>query len=73
MDARELVLDAVARISRRDRAGLGDGTRLAEDLGIRSIQRIELAAVLEDAAGKDLGPTAVLKARTVGDLVSLVT
>lgn len=71
MDARAVVLDAVAKVTKRQ--GLGEDVRLAEDLGIRSLQRIELAALIEDGLGKELGNTAVMKAKTIHDLVVLAS
>ncbi len=71
-DVSDQVNQAVARVAKRD-AGTIEGTaRLAEDLGVRSLNRIELAAILEDAMGITLEDVDVLRAKTVDDLVAVV-
>jgi acyl carrier protein len=60
--------DTVARIAGRPVESVNDGSRLAEDLGIRSLQRLELAVSLETRLGVTLSDARVMKARTVADL-----
>ena len=42
--------------------------RLTEDLGIRSIQRVELAVLLGDKLGREVRDEQVMVSKTVGDL-----
>jgi acyl carrier protein len=71
MEHESVVLEVVARMTGRDVGGITPTTRLAEDLGIRSLDRIELLALLEERLGVTLSDREVMLAKTVGDLVTI--
>jgi acyl carrier protein len=58
----------VARIAHLPVERVSDASRLSEDLGIRSLDRLELAVSLETRLGVKLSDASVMKARTVADL-----
>lgn len=60
--------DVVGRIL----SGGAEGERLDEDLGLTSLDRVELAMELEKRAGVSVDDTALAAARTVGDMAALV-
>ena len=49
------VLELVAKVARKDVAAVSPDLRIAEDLGVKSVGRIELAALLEDELGVEIG------------------
>jgi acyl carrier protein len=51
---------------------LGRGDDLSRDLGLDSVQRIELAVALEDRFCVELQNPDAAQARTVGDVVDLI-
>ena len=71
MEHESVVLEVVARMTGRDVGSITPTTRLAEDLGIRSLDRIELLALLEERLGVTLSDRDVMLAKTVGDLVTI--
>ncbi|MCB2187861.1 MAG: acyl carrier protein [Deltaproteobacteria bacterium] len=70
--AAAVVQEIVARIAKREPGELGPDTRLAEDLGLKSVSRIELAALLEDRLGVEISNFDIRKPGTVGEVVALV-
>lgn len=70
MNKRDQVLHAVAEAAHRTVTELNDRQRLAEDLGLRSQGRIELAISLEEKLGTTVPDATVMRAKTVGDLVT---
>jgi acyl carrier protein len=46
--------------------------KLAEDLGMKSVSRIELAALLEERLGVVLGNFEIRKPKTIDEVVKLV-
>lgn len=54
----------------REKVGLD--ARLVEDLGLCSIDAIDLVVNLEEFTGRKVGQKELLKVRTVGDIVALV-
>lgn len=68
MTKQEIVRDAIAASVKRRVEDIKPTSRLAEDLGLRSLKRVELAVVLEDKLGKPVPDTLVMRARTVADL-----
>lgn len=74
MDRTDKIRSAVAAIARVPVGRVADASRIAEDLGIHLVQRVELAALLEVELGTRVPDATVGRARTVQDLVSaLVT
>lgn len=70
MDRAEQIRSAVATIAHVPLGRVADASRITEDLGIRAVQRVELAALLEVQLGTSVSDAAVTRARTVQDLVS---
>jgi 1-acyl-sn-glycerol-3-phosphate acyltransferase len=75
---RERVLEVVRQLASelspgRDLGELGLGWHLELDLGIGSLERLELVTRLEAALGRRLRPEDVFAARTVGELVELAS
>jgi acyl carrier protein len=58
----------VAGLARRPVAAVASASRLTEDLGIRSLERVELAVLLEERLGRPVPDQWVMTARTVGDI-----
>jgi acyl carrier protein len=68
MTPRDILIAAVAETAKRPPASVTDTSRLAEDLGLRSLGRIELAVLLERRLGKAVRDDQVMTAKTVADL-----
>jgi len=62
----------IAKVAKCKVSDVGDNKRLAEDLKLRSINRIELAALLEDTFGVKITNREILRAKTVSDVITLV-
>lgn len=71
-DVDDLVTRIAADLSGEDPAAITATTRLAEDLRIKSANRMEILARLEDELGVVLTVSDVLRARTIADLTSTV-
>jgi acyl carrier protein len=69
---REAVARLVAEVTQRDPSEIEDSSRLAEDLRLKSANRIELTALIGDKLGVEVSYFDALKAKTFGDLVALV-
>jgi acyl carrier protein len=72
MDREKVVVEVLARMTNRDVGSITPTTRLAEDLGVRSLDRIELLALLEERLGVTLSDREVMLAKTVADLTVIV-
>jgi acyl carrier protein len=73
MDAtKDTVIRLVAQVTGRDPAEIDDTARLAEDLRLKSANRIELTVLIGDELDVEVSMFDALKAKTVADLVSLV-
>lgn len=70
MDSAAEARRAVAAITHRSEHDITPSMRLSEDLGIRSANRVEIAAMLEESLGVVLTDRDVLGARTVADLAA---
>lgn len=70
-DTNLVVHETVAKVTKRDTSDISDELRLAEDLGMKSIGRIELAALLEDKLDIKIGNFEIRKPKTVGEVVTL--
>jgi long-chain acyl-CoA synthetase len=70
------VLDLIGRITGRSAAGVtGESSRnvdLSSDLGLSSLDRVELIGALEDRYQIDLSETRFTAARTVGDVENIL-
>ncbi len=64
--------ELVARITGRPPQALAPGASLDRDLGLNSLERVELISVLEDRYQTELSDTAVTEATTVADLGHLL-
>lgn len=71
-DITEEVVRIVARVAKVEPETLGPQTRLAEDLLIKSIGRIELGALLDDRLGTTTTNFEIRKPRTIEELVALM-
>ena len=68
----ETVIRIVAGITKLTPGDLGLDTKLAEELMLKSINRIELAAMLEDDLHVPISSFDILKPRTIGDIVAMI-
>lgn len=71
-ELREAIVRIIADVAQRDPSEITDTTRLAEDLRIKSANRIEMAVLVTDTVGVELPTFDALKAKTVGDVISAV-
>ena len=51
---------------------LGEQTRLVEDLGVDSLEMLEIVCALEDLAGHEVPDEALAATETLGDLWEMV-
>lgn len=72
MEIHETVIALVAKVAKREASEITPERKLAEDLGLKSIGRIELAALLEDKFGKPVDNFEIRKPKTVGDVIAMV-
>ena len=63
---------ALARLAARKNHALGDEARLAEDLGVSSLERVELMSQLENECGVELDEASFSAIETVGELQAVV-
>ncbi|MFZ0297191.1 MAG: AMP-binding protein [Candidatus Sulfotelmatobacter sp.] len=66
------VVELIGRITGRAVAELDAGTALDSDLGLSSLERVELISALEDRYQVDLSETRFSAARTVGDVEKML-
>lgn len=66
------IKEIITKITKREIGEIHDNTRLAEDLGMKSVSRIELSALLEEKFDITIGNFEIRKPKTLADLVSLV-
>ncbi len=64
--------ELIARITGRDPGALKPGAKLDADLGLSSIDRVELMSALEDRYQLDLNETRFASANTVGQLEAML-
>jgi len=67
------VMELIGRITGRGAAGLKSDAALDSDLGLSSLDRVELISALEDRYQVDLSETRFSAARTVGDVERLLS
>ena len=68
----QVVREIIAKITKRDMSEVLPDLKLAEDLGMKSVSRIELAALLEDRLGIKVDNFEIRKPKTVGQVVDMV-
>ncbi len=66
------LLEMIARVTGRDTGGLRDAANLDSDLGLSSLDRVELLSAIEDRYQVDLSETRFSTVRTVGDLEKIL-
>jgi acyl carrier protein len=71
-DISELIIKTVAAMAKRNPDQIRGDTRLAEDLDIKSANRIGLSAILEDQFQVEITIFDIMKVKTIGELVALV-
>lgn len=72
MSKQETIRRAIAEASHKPLGLVTSGARLAEDLGLRSLDRVALAVMLEDRLEVRVPDAKVMSARTVADLEKAV-
>jgi len=71
-EIQEKVCGFVAKITKRDLTEISVDLRLAEDLGIKSVGRIELAALIEDELGVVINNFEIRKPKSINDVIALI-
>ncbi len=71
-DMAQDVTGIIAKVAKREPSDISPDTRIAEDLGIKSVGRVEIAAHIEDQLGINLGNFEIRKPKTVGEVIALV-
>lgn len=71
-EAEQAVREIIAKITKRDMSEVLPDLKLAENLGMKSVSRIELAALLEDRLGIKVDNFEIRKPKTVGQVVDMV-
>ena len=71
-EANPVVCEIIAKIAKRDVAEILPEHKLAEDLGMKSVSRIELAALLEDRLGIKVDNFEIRKPKTVAEVMEMV-
>lgn len=66
------LLPLVAKVAKRTPEEITPELRLAEDLGVKSMGRVELAALIEDRLGVAIGNFEIRRPKTVAEVVALV-
>ena len=72
MDETSIVIEMIAKVAKRGVAEIALEQKLAEDLGLKSISRIELAALLEDRLGVPIDNFEIRKPKTVAEVLAMV-
>jgi long-chain acyl-CoA synthetase len=67
------LIELIGRITGRNVTGLSAGAALDSDLGLSSLDRVELIGALEDRYQVDLGETRFSAARTVADIEKMLS
>ena len=68
----DAVVEAVARIFRKDVSELTPGIRFLEDLQAKSINIVELVAVLQDHFQVEIPMMKVRRQKTIGEAVEFI-
>lgn len=67
-----VVCEIIAKIAKRDAQDLSLEHKLAEDLGMKSVSRIELAALLEDRLQVKISNFDIRVPKTVAEVIEMV-
>jgi acyl carrier protein len=73
VDVANTVYETVALVAKRDRQSLTGDVKIAEDLGLKSMSRIELAALLEENLEIKINNFEIRNPKTITDLIALVS
>ena len=68
----DAVKNNVAKVAKCDVESVTDDSLISQDLKMRSINRIELAALLESTCGVPVKNREILQVKTVGDVINLI-
>lgn len=71
-DILKIVTEAIALFSKCDANAITAETKLAQDLQMRSVARIGLAADLEERFNVKIATFDILKPKTVADVVAMI-
>jgi acyl carrier protein len=71
-DTIDIVKQSIAELCKCNAKELMPETKLAQELKMRSVIRIELAAVLEERCGVKITTFDILKPKTVQDIVTMI-
>lgn len=66
------VIEIIAKVAKKDPSDLKMDTRLAEDLILKSMSRIELAALLDSKFGTETSNFEIRMPKTVEEIIKLV-
>ncbi len=69
---RDLVLDAIAKAAKVGKDTLSDKTHLKDDLGLDSLDFVEMTIELEEKTGVTIPDDQFATVTTIGQLVALV-
>lgn len=72
MTKQDQALDAIAKVSGKDRAGLKPEQELLADLGIDSPKGLQLLSELEDSLKLEISDEDAARMTTVGDVLKYV-
>ena len=67
-----VVREIIAKIVKQEPADMSPELRLAEDLGMKSVRRIELAALPEDQLGVQIDNFEIRRPKTIADVLEMV-
>jgi len=68
----QIVIESVAKIFQKDPKQISRDTRFVEDLYAKSLNIIELTAVLEDTFNVTIPPVESRRNKTVGDAIDMI-
>ena len=68
----QLVFETVARIFRKDISTLTKETRFIEDLQAKSINIVEIIAVLQDSLGMEISMAKLRRKQTIGEVIDYI-
>lgn len=71
MSTTNVVYETIAKLSSRDISEISDDLKLAEDLNLKSVSRIELAVLLEEGLNIQVSNFDIRKPKTVGEVIQM--
>lgn len=71
-DIKQTVIKIVADMVKRNPEEISGETLLAQDLGIKSANRIGLSALLEDQYNIEISIFDIMKAKTIDDICAMI-